>query len=216
VLQPEVAKAQVSASRSDTNVDFWNEFMVGEWSSIGNYDKVRVCAMGSYPRLVVGEQARGTRGKWAEPRRTPLVCGIVPHPSKLPFIAPDQPGRSRPGRRFRDRYEAAQRRHPRRGAGSRYALQAAAACCLLLGVLLLVTPGPSLPFLFGGAGLLATTSWRAARWLDFTEGRLRRWGRRLRPRWSMRLAGGQALGGAAGVVFAGAFLYLTCRYGGGG
>ena len=77
-----------------------------------------------------------------------------------------------PGRRFTERYR--QRRHT--GAAWRRPLSMiAGALLILLGALLMLTPGPGIVVLLVGATLIATESERAARALDELELKLRRW-----------------------------------------
>src|SRR4051812_20711381 len=81
---------------------------------------------------------------------------------------------STPGRRFQDRYE-----RTRNAAGwRRWAVIGGGALLCLVGVLLLVLPGPGLLLLAVGAFMLAEQSKAAARALDRTELRLRRLWRR--------------------------------------
>jgi hypothetical protein len=171
--------------------------------------------MGCNPKSVVGRAVGERRAGRDEPGPgRPVWLGVTL--LSAPSIAPQTPRQTgRPGHRFRDRYEVAQRRQPARSAAARYAVIAGAGLCFALGLLLIVTPGPALPFLLAGAGMLATISRRAARWLDFTENRVRWWGRRLTPRWTRRAAGWSALGGAVGAL-APVLLYLNNRYTGGG
>lgn len=77
-----------------------------------------------------------------------------------------------PGRRFTDRY----RQHRRAGPAWRRPLSMiAGALLILLGALLMLTPGPGIVVLLAGAALIATESERAARALDELELKLRRW-----------------------------------------
>ena len=83
-----------------------------------------------------------------------------------------------PGRRFSDHY-ARQRRA--RSLLARALAMTAAAVLLLLGSIMLVTPGPGVLTLVLGAALVASQSHRAAHGLDRLElalrARLRRWRR---------------------------------------
>ena len=75
--------------------------------------------------------------------------------------------RGTPGRRFRDRYH----RHD----GVRHAaLLAIGVAAIIVGLILMVTPGPGLVFVGVGAALVATESRRAAELLDRLELFLRR------------------------------------------
>lgn len=81
-----------------------------------------------------------------------------------------------PGRRFSDRY------HRRQSRIARFLVGAAGAVLIVLGALLVLTPGPGLVVLLAGALLLAGESRAAARWLDAAELRVREVARRLRRR----------------------------------
>ena len=88
--------------------------------------------------------------------------------------------RGRPGRRFQDRYERARREDKECGAGQRIVMLIAGIVSLAIGALLVVFPGPAIPFLFIGGGFLATESRVIARFMDWSEVRLRllfRWGK---------------------------------------
>jgi hypothetical protein len=88
--------------------------------------------------------------------------------------------RGRPGHRFQERYERNQRA---RSTGSKFTgfLKPAAGIVLLAaGVVFCFIPGPGVPFLLIGAGLLADVSLRVARAMDWFELRIRdmiAWGR---------------------------------------
>ena len=78
---------------------------------------------------------------------------------------------ARPGRRFQELYR---RRHDRRASElRRLALAAAGVLLVLLGALLVLTPGPGGLVLVAGALLLAMQSRRAARLFDRSEVRMR-------------------------------------------
>ena len=87
----------------------------------------------------------------------------------------------RPGHRFQSRYERTRRAEHRSGAGLRILLVVLAFVLIAIGVILLVIPGPGIPFLLLGGGLLATESQSVARFMDWCEVRGRRvaaWGAR--------------------------------------
>jgi hypothetical protein len=89
----------------------------------------------------------------------------------------------RPGRRFQETYDRT-RAEGRAGAAERIVLAVIAVVFLAIGVVLSVIPGPALPFFFVGGGLLATESRLAARFMDWSEVKVRQvfaWGKR---RWS--------------------------------
>lgn len=77
-----------------------------------------------------------------------------------------------PGQRFRYLYEL--KRGSRGGRLYRCAAIAVGALLFLVGVCLLALPGPGIPILLLGAGLMAQQSQGTARILDRTELRLRR------------------------------------------
>jgi len=81
-----------------------------------------------------------------------------------------------PGRRFQDRYE--RRSQTERGRLSRCAAVAAGIVLTLVGLFFLAVPGPGIPILAVGLALIAQESAVAARLLDRTEVRVRRWLRR--------------------------------------
>jgi hypothetical protein len=81
--------------------------------------------------------------------------------------------RGRPGHRFQDHYERA-REEGRSGAGERIVLVTVAVLCLAIGAVLSVIPGPALPFFFLAGGLLATESRWVARFMDWSEVRMRK------------------------------------------
>lgn len=81
--------------------------------------------------------------------------------------------RGRPGRRFKDHYahkrQAKKRRRSRAGIW-RILL---GVISVVVGLVLCVIPGPGLPFIFVGGGLLATESLVVARVMDWFELRVR-------------------------------------------
>jgi hypothetical protein len=77
---------------------------------------------------------------------------------------------SRPGRRFQDRYE----RTANAAGWRRWAVLAAGTALSMVGLMMLVTPGPGVLLLAIGATLLAEQSLWAARLLDRLELRLRK------------------------------------------
>jgi hypothetical protein len=88
--------------------------------------------------------------------------------------------RAKPGRRFRDYHERAQRRP--NGAVTRVVRLVGALVALAIAIVLTVLPGPAVVFYFLAGMLIAADSALAARWLDRTEAGLRglwrRWRRR--------------------------------------
>jgi Putative transmembrane protein (PGPGW) len=80
--------------------------------------------------------------------------------------------REQPGQRFEARYRRASRTHTK---GNRLLKQWAAVAMIVVGVVLLVIPGPGTVVIAVGAALLAEESLTVARYLD----RLEVWGRRI-------------------------------------
>src|SRR3954470_18047537 len=81
--------------------------------------------------------------------------------------------RGRPGHRFQDRYQRAQRAESRGGVGKRIITMALAAIFIAVGIFFAVFPGPAVPFFFVGGALLATHSRAIARAMDWLEVRSR-------------------------------------------
>lgn len=89
--------------------------------------------------------------------------------------------RGRPGSRFQARYEHARQKEHRSGTAKRIFLFVLALVCLAIGAVLSVIPGPAIPFFIIGGGLLATESKPVARFMDWSEVRIRKlmaWGKR--------------------------------------
>jgi hypothetical protein len=115
--------------------------------------------------------------------------------------------RGQPGRRFESRYERARQATRRGGAGHRILIMTLALVMIAIGVVLLVIPGPGIPVLLIGGGLLATESRTMARFMDWCEvkGRkiaawaVRRWKRMpLSARFALSICG---LCGSAGMAY---------------
>ena len=90
--------------------------------------------------------------------------------------------RSRPGRRFQDRYEHARRETKECGPGQRILLVLLAVVFLAIAVVLSVFPGPAIPFFFLAGALLAAESRTIARFMDWAEVLIRRvlaWAKRI-------------------------------------
>lgn len=86
---------------------------------------------------------------------------------------------SRPGRRFRERYQ----RHAADSPARRRWSAAGAVGVILLGLILMPFPGPGTLIVIVGLALLAGISGRVAGLLDAAELRLRRAGQWLQGRW---------------------------------
>lgn len=114
--------------------------------------------------------------------------------------------RGRPGHRFQDHYE-----HEKHGQGGRSSRGRAwrialGVALVALGVVLCVIPGPGLPLVFVGGGLLAAESRFVARIMDWLELRVRAVWRWALARWKRLPLWGQIIvgtllvaGGAAGM-----------------
>lgn len=103
--------------------------------------------------------------------------------------------RSRPGRRFQARYARQQKSRLKQAPRPRIGRVTLGVASLVLGLVLLFIPGPAVLFLILGGGLIASESEGAARFLDWSELRLRAlWS------WMSWKWGGLTLGGRAGVV----------------
>lgn len=83
-----------------------------------------------------------------------------------------------PGERFERLYQRCRDQRARGGA-ARYLLPGASIVLILIGLVLLVVPGPGIPFLVGGVALLAAESHRVARTIDAAELKLRAWYQKL-------------------------------------
>ncbi|MCW1926308.1 hypothetical protein OKA05_27385 [Luteolibacter arcticus] len=81
--------------------------------------------------------------------------------------------RSRPGKRFQDRYERNREARSGRSTWTRFLKPLAAVLLIAAGILFCIIPGPGLPLLVIGAGLLADVSRRIAVVLDWLELRAR-------------------------------------------
>jgi len=117
--------------------------------------------------------------------------------------------RARPGHRFQERYERNQQARSGRSSWTLYLKPVAGIVLLVAGVVFCLIPGPGLPLLLVGAGLLAGVSRRVALALDWLEVRIRKVISRFRLWWAsasksvryaaivlaVALGGGAAYGG---------------------
>lgn len=90
--------------------------------------------------------------------------------------------RGKPGRRFEDRYEAAQRKENRATVLARVVRFTAAVIAIALGVVFAVIPGPAVVFFAVAGALLASESRVVAKFLDWCEVKIRaivRWAQRI-------------------------------------
>lgn len=110
-------------------------------------------------------------------RREPLTP-VKPRPRRCRYLRSMTLGeliRAAPGQRFTERY-----RHRRRRNGLHRALAVTGGASLVLvGCVLMITPGPGLLVALAGGALIASESERAARALDDLELHLRAFLRRL-------------------------------------
>ncbi len=119
--------------------------------------------------------------------------------------------RARPGRRFEERYEAAQRKENRASILARVVRFTIATAALAVGVVLVFIPGPAILFFAIAGALLASESRGVARFLDWSEVKIRAvlgWARR---NWKKLPIAGKvavAIVGAIGTAGAG---YLSYR-----
>lgn len=119
--------------------------------------------------------------------------------------------RSRPGRRFQDRYEHAHREKNRSGNGQRLVLLVVALVAVAIGAVLAVFPGPAVPFFIVAGALLASESRPIARFMDWSEVRLRRllaWAKR---RWRRLSSVGRAAVLSVAAASSAVTLYLGYR-----
>jgi uncharacterized membrane protein HdeD (DUF308 family) len=85
---------------------------------------------------------------------------------------------STPGRRFQERYQ--RKRQEKGSAWKRCAFVCVGVLLTLVGTFFLAVPGPGIPILLIGLGLIAGESAVMARFLDRAELRIRGWWKRLR------------------------------------
>jgi hypothetical protein len=112
--------------------------------------------------------------------------------------------RGRPGHRFQDRYQREKRSEHTRSAHGRVWKLGLGILSVVIGLVLCVIPGPGVPFIFLGGGLLAAESLIVARFMDALEVRLRKiaqWAlRRWKPLplWAKAIVGALIVAGGAG------------------
>ena len=114
---------------------------------------------------------------------------------------------ARPGHRFQERYE--RRREEPRKPGQRAMIIGAGVLLVAVAIVFLITPGPGIPLLIVGAGLLARESLLMARFLDWSELRLRKMFTRLK---RASLGAKVALGTGVAAVLAGAGLIVYFKF----
>src|SRR3954471_13071183 len=119
--------------------------------------------------------------------------------------------RGKPGHRFQSRYERARRSERKAGAAQRIAMLAGGIVCLVIGAVLVVFPGPAIPFFFLAGGMLATESRTIARFMDWGEVRVRKTGGWAKRRWRRLPAAARVILAILGFCCSGATVYLSYR-----
>lgn len=119
--------------------------------------------------------------------------------------------RGKPGRRFQERYLAAQRKENRASVVTRIVRFTVATVAIALGLVFAVMPGPAILF-FGIAGaLLASESRVVAKFLDWCEVKIRLVVRRARKIWLMLPLAGKILVATVGVAGSAGVSYWSYR-----
>ncbi|MBA4138294.1 MAG: hypothetical protein C0518_13360 [Opitutus sp.] len=98
---------------------------------------------------------------------------------------------SRPGHRFRDRYDRSRKSHNGPKFFWRIVRIAAAVALIGLGAVFMFIPGPAILFYFFAGALLATDSLPMAKLLDWTEVQARKIGSKARRFWRKLTPGGR-------------------------
>ncbi len=89
----------------------------------------------------------------------------------------------RPGHRFQDRYERNKEAREERSWFTRFIKPFAGVVLVVAGVVFCLIPGPGLPLLLVGAGLLADVSLPVAKGMDWLDVRIRKAFSRLKQWW---------------------------------
>jgi hypothetical protein len=84
--------------------------------------------------------------------------------------------------------------------------------CVAIGMVLVVIPGPAVPFFFLAGGLLATESRTIARAMDWSEVRLRKVATGVMRRWRRLPLGARVVLMALGACCSAATMYLTYHF----
>lgn len=119
---------------------------------------------------------------------------------------------SRPGHRFRDRYERHQRSHNAAKHFWRVVRVFAAAGFVAIGALFVVIPGPAIVFFFVAGALLATDSLPMAKALDWCEVHLRKIGSKVRRVWRRLSLGARVAVATLGVALSATGTLLFYRF----
>lgn len=142
-----------------------------------------------------GIGASGERG------RERAVCGVMASATFKEHFRELREGK--PGHRFQDHYRHEKRQNRSGRSHARVWRLVAGVALVIVGLVLCVIPGPGLPFIFLGGGLLASESLFVARIMDWFELRVRavlrwakaRWARL--PLWSKIVVGALMVAGSA-------------------
>jgi hypothetical protein len=120
--------------------------------------------------------------------------------------------RGRPGHRFQARYERARREESQCGPGQRIVFFILAFIFIAVGAVLVVIPGPAIPFFFIAGGLLATESRYIARLMDWIEVRARKIVAWARQRWRRLPKPVRAVLIVLGICCSAGSAYLSYRF----
>lgn len=123
--------------------------------------------------------------------------------------------RGKPGHRFVERYEAAQRKENRASFVTRVIRFVIATIAIALGVVFAVIPGPAILFFALAGALLASESKMVARFLDWAEVRIRRLVRFAHRIWQRLPLAGKIGVVALGVACSAGATYFSYRIFGG-
>ena len=118
----------------------------------------------------------------------------------------------RPGHRFQARYDRAQREQQRCGPAKRLVMIVAAIVCVAIGIVLVVMPGPAFVFFILAGGLLATESRFIARFMDWSEVRIRKIVHWAMLRWRRLPIAARVVLLAIGICCSAAVAYLSFRF----
>jgi hypothetical protein len=119
--------------------------------------------------------------------------------------------RGRPGHRFQTRYTAAHRMVGRGTLVSRIVRMVIAVACIVVGIVLMFIPGPAILFFVIAGSLLASESKFVARFLDWSELRIRSVLKWAADFWKRCSAPAKATLVCAALALAGGAAYVTIR-----
>jgi hypothetical protein len=118
---------------------------------------------------------------------------------------------SPPGKRFQERYERNRKTRAGRSPWVRFLKPIAAILLLAAGIFFCLVPGPGVPLLVIGAGLLADVSRRVAIALDWVDLRLRALLRLIRKWWKQASLPAKAAAALVAVAFLSGLAYGVWR-----